>query len=143
MSKSRDAFAPRRDAVEYFDFVQRVARRTGLDFDSAEGVAVATLRTLADRLSPQEARQLLAQLPGELRGSVPVTRGVNPLDPQAFVCQVAETEHADRETAREHVQAVFTVVRETVSESEMAEVFEALGQEWTDLLGWRAKPHLG
>ncbi len=127
--------------MEYFDFVQQVARRTGLDFNSAEGVAVATLRALVDRLSPQDAGQLLAQLPGELQRSVPVTQGVTPLDPQAFVFRVARAERADRKTAREHVRAVFAVLRQAVSEGEMEDVFDALGQEWVDLLGWQPKPH--
>ena len=49
------------------EFLEIESRQTGLDAEAAERAIQATLETLARRLSKGESRDLLRQLPAELK----------------------------------------------------------------------------
>ena len=50
-------------------FYRRVVEETGLTLETAKRATPAVLHALRDRLTPEEARQLAAQLPREIRAS--------------------------------------------------------------------------
>jgi len=53
--------------MDYRTFVRTVAERLRCDRPRAEGLSVIVLRELRDRLTPQEAADVAAQLPKELK----------------------------------------------------------------------------
>jgi uncharacterized protein (DUF2267 family) len=53
--------------VDENKFLNEIEARTGLSRDKAFNVAIAVLQELHDRLSPKEANDLAAQLPGDLK----------------------------------------------------------------------------
>lgn len=104
----------------------------GLDRETAERATSATLRTLADRLAPDEARRLAAQLPAEVYGFLWTTVDAERLDVDAFLQRVAEREAVDLPTAEEHARAVFAAVRRSVDADELEKLAATLpeGIRW-------------
>jgi uncharacterized protein (DUF2267 family) len=104
----------------------------GLDRETAERATSATLRTLADRLAPDEARRLAAQLPAEVYGFLWTTVDAERLDVDAFLQRVAEREGVDLPTAEEHARAVFAAVRRGVDADELEKLAATLpeGIRW-------------
>lgn len=65
--------------MDYPDFLDAVQSRAGLDRQGAEAAAVATLRALAERVTSNETRDLLAELPKGLQERIPLTAKVEDL----------------------------------------------------------------
>jgi uncharacterized protein (DUF2267 family) len=123
--------------MKYVQFIEKVAERTaGASLAQAEAITEATLRTLAERITSGEARDLAAQLPKELQE--PLTAGV---DEQAeafglreFVRRVAERAGVDETLAQEGARAVLLTLRGAVSHGEFDDVMAQLPEEFRQLL---------
>ena len=122
--------------MDYETFTRTAAERAGLPVDTAERVAHATLRTLADRISGGEAQDLAAQLPKPLQDDLRQTREeAEAFDVDEFVRRVAQRGHVDPEEARTGAAAVLVTVREAVTEGEFDDVLSQLPQEYRELVG--------
>lgn len=116
-------------------FIGYVADRAKL---SSRGDALtatrATLETLAERLPADEAEDLGAQLPEEigrfLAGSSP--KGER-FDSDEFIERVAKRANVDVPTATFQARAVLDVVQEAASEGEVADVRNALPDDYQRL----------
>jgi uncharacterized protein (DUF2267 family) len=115
--------------------VTTVQRLAGLDPPQAERAIEATLRTLAERISGGEARDIAEFLPPEMRGwMLPTEERAEPFDRQEFIRRVAEREGVDPATADEHVRAVFQMLGFAVAPGELRDMASQLPKDFDDLL---------
>ncbi len=121
--------------MQYDEFLHAVEERTGIiDLADAERTAVAVLEALCDRLTGDEAHDLLAQLPARLKKSVTVTLAPMRMTPDEFVNRIARERRVPPEEARNRVRGVFGAIREAISWGEFQDVLEQLDPEYADLL---------
>jgi uncharacterized protein (DUF2267 family) len=121
--------------VKYEAFLDRVAERAGLSEGAdAERTTVAVLQELTDRITGDEAWDLLAQLPGQLKTAVIISPSALPLSADEFVERVARELELPPEEARTRVRAVFATLREAVTWGELEDVLAQLDPEYADLL---------
>jgi len=122
--------------VKHDDFVRNVAGRTNLTRRRADDATVATLTVLAEALSPEETRDLLAQLPKRYKEAVPIGSLSITMRPVELFARVADlvgdTTLDDAETI---VRAVFHTLDEAVNAGEMRDVLGELGNEFAELFG--------
>jgi uncharacterized protein (DUF2267 family) len=120
------------------DVVLRLVIRTGLDRDKARRAVDAVLVTLAERISDGEVADLEAELPRNLRPALErglyESRAAKPMSLDEFVARVAERDGAGRDEAEQHVRAVFAMLRELLSDKEVADVMAQLSREYAPLL---------
>ena len=128
--------------MNYNDMMRNVAGATGLTRRQADDLTVSTLTVLAETISADETRDLLAQLPKSLRDRVPVTGERLMMRPIEFVARVNDllatptTEDVDR-----LVRAVLSVLTQAVNAGEMNDSAEQLGDEYAALLGRSERLH--
>jgi uncharacterized protein (DUF2267 family) len=129
--------------MESKEFIKRVQDETGLTTpDEAQAAVAAVLGTLGEMLPPTERRHLAAQLSKSLkdyvsqwveRPSKEVTRP-HRFSLEEFYQRVAARSDVRYPAAVQHTQAVMKVLREVVSQGELADVFRDLPQEYDELL---------
>jgi uncharacterized protein (DUF2267 family) len=120
--------------MDYEDFISAVEKLLGSDRDQAQRAVEATLRTLADRLSTEQARQLVDLLPPELGPAISHFGKPERLDVDAFVQRVAERENVDAATARRHAGLVLAVFARAVGPDEFDRIAATLPRDFTPLL---------
>lgn len=115
--------------------MRSVAGSTGLTRRQADEAVVTTLTVLAETISAEETRDLLAQLPKTIRDRVPVSGTTLEMRPIEFMARVADLAPSpsdiDTETC---VRAVFSVLTQAVNAGEMNDIAEELGVDYADLL---------
>ncbi len=130
--------------MRYEDFKHQVKLLSAVDEAQTERIIVAVLQELHDRLSPREADDLAAQLPGELKGlwhgfDAP-GRDVRRTHKSDFVRHVAESAEVAEDIANHAVMAVFKGLQvllhsPTGQEGEAWDVFSQLPKDlklvWT------------
>ena len=102
--------------VDYAELLQQVQAAAALDRATAERVLLATMVTLAERLSHQELERLSAWLPDQLQAALHAgAPACQPFDADEFVGRVAERVAAQPQVAWTQVRAVLgTLDREVV-----------------------------
>jgi uncharacterized protein (DUF2267 family) len=121
--------------MSYDEIIQRVQERAGIaDRFDAEGTTIEVLQELCDRLSGNEARDLLAQLPGELQRAVIVSPAPLPVDHDAFIANIARELGISEDDARKRIRAVVGTLREAVSWGEFQDVLEELDPQYADFI---------
>jgi uncharacterized protein (DUF2267 family) len=123
--------------MRYDELIKRVSEETGLERDQADAAMRAVLRTLTERIGTDEADDLAAQLPKELKDAVPPLTAPERFDAEEFVRRVAGLADVPLEEARRIIQGVFAVIRQAVSDGELADIHDRLPKDidWL-LLGW-------
>ena len=116
-------------------FVKRVAELSGVDKEIAERVVRATLLNLGTRIDPGEADDLAAQLPEAIGVCLRHTWKAQRFPPSEFMRRVACVVPLSNEQGPQAVRAVFTVLREAVSEGELKDVLHQLGGAYATLVG--------
>jgi uncharacterized protein (DUF2267 family) len=124
--------------VNHDELVTAVAERAGVSRRAADDVVMATLTALAERLTPDETHDLLAQLPKKYKQHVNAVSAPNAMSADEFVARVADLE-GDRaptvDDARRHVAATFATLRDAVNAGELHDVVAQLGDDYLPLLG--------
>lgn len=121
--------------MRYATFLTTVERLSGLPRPEAERAAQAVLRTLAERITRGEARDIAAFLPPELRRYLEMApEPAEPFDRATFVRRVAEREGVDPETAERHALAVFRAVGLAVAPGELRDMASQLPKDFEDFL---------
>ncbi|MEA2305309.1 MAG: hypothetical protein QOH43_2589 [Solirubrobacteraceae bacterium] len=120
-------------------FVDRVARRTGLDEAGARRATDAVLQRLAEQIAQGEVDDLSARLPAGLRAPLEAGKtrpGVDasPLPLRFFLIAVSETESTTRAAARLHTRAVLATLEDAVGWDELADVLSQLPNEYRSLV---------
>jgi uncharacterized protein (DUF2267 family) len=114
--------------------VDSVARDAHLPREAAQRAACAVLETLAERLTPGEARDLAEQLPETQAACLHTTTGPEPFDYPEFLRRVATREETDTGTAERHARAVFRALARTVDADELDDVAGELPQDFAPLI---------
>jgi uncharacterized protein (DUF2267 family) len=121
--------------VKYDEFLKSVEQRAGLaDRGEAERTSLAVLQNLCDRLTGDEADDLLAQLPYQLKTAVIVSPAAQSVSADEFVERVARDLELAAEEARDRIRAVFGTIREAVTPGEFDDVLAQLDPEYADLI---------
>jgi uncharacterized protein (DUF2267 family) len=121
--------------VEYEEFITIVAHEAVLDdIEKAERAAQATLETLARRLSPGQARDLLAELPAELKPWIHPRGDRQIFDAEEFQRQVSRRLGVDMATAERLSRAVFYALGRAVSPKEIADLAADLPGDFEPLI---------
>jgi uncharacterized protein (DUF2267 family) len=117
------------------EFLARVAERADVDASAAGRVTDAVLETLAERIAPGAAQDLIGRLPVTLHGAI--KRGLTDNPGQAtrmpvddFLRSVAERAGVTPEQARADAAAVLTALRETVGTEEFLDITVQLPDEY-------------
>jgi uncharacterized protein (DUF2267 family) len=128
------------DAWRYERFITTIEQQAGISWNAAERAARATLKTLAERISAGQARELAHELPPQV-GKWLEDGGVEAedFDVREFLRRVAEREEVDEETAAEHVKAVFAALARLVRGEEITRLAAQLPSEFKRLLWDAAK----
>ncbi|MFE0534384.1 DUF2267 domain-containing protein [Streptomyces nigra] len=115
------------------EFVRIVAERTGLGREEAADLTWATLQTLAHRLSPGEARDLVTELPEGLADAVRrgTTDRIERFGHTDSVQRVAQRTMLKEEEADRGVRTVLAVLREAISEKEFTDLMSQLGTDFS------------
>ena len=115
--------------------MRNVAGSTGLTRRQSDAAVVTTLTVLAETISAEETRDLLAQLPKSIRERVPVSGTTLEMRPIEFLARVADlTTTATEVDTETRVRAVFSVLTQAVNSGEMNDIAEELGEAYADLL---------
>jgi uncharacterized protein (DUF2267 family) len=121
--------------VNYVGFLDAVAKRAGLPPEEAATITGATLETLAERISGGEARDLAAHLPDELRDYLRKDDAPPQLlNAAEFVHEVRARAGVDDQWAAEGARAVFTTLRDAVSDDEVEDLLSELPKDIRQLL---------
>jgi uncharacterized protein (DUF2267 family) len=119
--------------------VERVGGHAGLDRRGARAALEAVLEALAERVAGGEVDDLAAALPDELRQ--PLERGrartggkAQRMSIDEFIARVAEREGVTDDAARDHVQAVFTTLREVIPDKEWSDLLAELPRAYAEVL---------
>jgi uncharacterized protein (DUF2267 family) len=119
--------------MNYSELLQQIQTAAALDRATAEHVSLATVATLAERMSHNELVRLGARLPNELqaavRGGLPTCQ---PFGADEFVRRVAERMRVEPQVAWTHVRAVLGTLEREVAE--MEEVRQRLPRDFDALM---------
>jgi uncharacterized protein (DUF2267 family) len=120
--------------VSFEEFVGEVERRAEISREDAERTAITSLQEVLDRLTGDEARDLLTQLPYRLKSALVV--GISPLriSKDEFVARIARELELSPDEARTRIRAVFATLRQAVSWGAFEDVLEQLDPDYADLL---------
>ncbi|WP_271218063.1 DUF2267 domain-containing protein [Streptosporangium carneum] len=135
------AEAQRRDVqiMPAEEFLVRVASRADLDAAAAHRATEAVLETLAECVAAGRAENLIGELAVPLHEPLKRGRAAGlptsewmPLD--GFASRVAERQGVQPDEGRRQVQAVFTTLREAITEKGFLDVMLGLPEEYRTLL---------
>lgn len=143
MARPRDARGDELEvAMTTIAFYRKVLSETGLaDRDVAKRGVTAVLHALRDRLTPEEAHQLAAQLPRELRGAWeagedPARTPVKMHRPEFYERVRRDARLGSTREARAMTLAVFAALKSQVSPGEADDVLAQLPRDlkalWED-----------
>ena len=119
--------------MDYAELLQQVQVAGALDRATAEHVILATVVTLAERMSHDELLQLGARLPAELQVAVRAgSPTCQPFGTDEFVRRVAERMRVEPQAAWTHVRAVLGTLKREVAE--MEEVRQRLPRDFDALM---------
>ena len=126
--------------MKYDDFIGRVQDRARLDSTNRAMNAVrATLATLSERLTLEEAKDLASQLPNEIGACLSISPVMHAqrLSLDEFFYRVATREKAHPQDAIYHTRVVMEVLGEAVSRGEMEDVLSQMPAEFRTFIGAR------
>ena len=120
--------------MDYDTFVTTVARLARTDREGTERAIRATLQSLAEHLSREEARQVAGLLPAELGPWLHTSSwGAQRFDVDEFVRRVSQRAEVDLSTAQRYATAVFAALSQAVPE-EYDNIVAQLPRDFTPLL---------
>lgn len=122
------------------DLIDVVEREARLSEDEAERAVRATLKTLGERLSGGEARELAEQLPEWAASEVIGGERAESFDCDEFLRRVADREGVDKDEARRHAHAVFSALGFVVEPKELRDVAAQLGNAYAPLMSAALHP---
>ena len=117
--------------MQHDQFVGQVQHRAELaSRGEAEGAIRAVLETLAERLQPESAAHIAAQLPSEIGIHLATTRDFEHLPLEVFYRYVAQRERVRVDTAAQHVAAVFATLRDALTPGAVRKLIAQLPKEY-------------
>ena len=116
--------------MKYPEMIATVASRASIARDEAEAITRATLTTLGERITGDEADDLAAQLPAELQSVLITTPDeAERFGLDEFVERVSERAGMVPDDAEEAIPAVFHTIEDAISPGEFEDVMSQLPDE--------------
>jgi uncharacterized protein (DUF2267 family) len=134
VTRHHSSTTTKRRPITYKAFLGLVERAELLAEPEAQAAIRATLRTLGERLSPGETRDLAVHLAPELAALLINDNKAQRLDLEEFLRRVAAREGIDIDLARDHALAVFRALQQAVPEKELADAAAELPKEFSVLV---------
>jgi uncharacterized protein (DUF2267 family) len=125
--------------MQYAEFLKKVQDRIGpahgsAASDEASRAIAATLETLGECVSGEEARNLADQLPKGIKEPLhQSSEDAKVCSLETFLRRISEKEGVDAGTATDHASAVMSVLAEAASEGEMEAIRTQLPQGFAAL----------
>ncbi len=121
--------------MDYSELLDRIEDQASLDTEGAEQALAATLTTLAERISEEEAEDLASQLPGEVKAQLTgAVAGGEVFSADEFIKRVADREGGiPPAEARPHAEAVLVTLREAISGGEFEDILLQLPDDYLEL----------
>jgi uncharacterized protein (DUF2267 family) len=118
------------------EFMEAVAERAAVSPDRVAVLVAATLTTLADRLTVDEAHDLASGLPRALRAPLRDrdAGAAEPFGLDEFVRRLGDRAGVDPQRARTGARAVLATVHEAIGGGECHDVLARLPPEFRDLV---------
>jgi uncharacterized protein (DUF2267 family) len=121
--------------MKYDKLIKEVKERAGIDErEEAETTTLVILQALADRLTGEEADDLVAQLPEPLKSEILVTNEPITMSVAEFVDWVADELEISPDEARKRIRAVFDVLKEAVTPGEFHDLLVQLPSGYAELV---------
>ncbi len=121
--------------MKYHEFLDYVATTTGTDQARAEKTTRAFLEMLAQRLPNDEAEDLAAQLPEELKNSLhPTAPEVEKFSKDEFLTRFARLADLSNDQAPTMAKAVWQALEKSVTKGELDDVRSVLPEEFATTL---------
>lgn len=131
-----DQHLPRDDAWRYERFLNTIRERADLDRDHAERAGMATLVTLAERVSAVRAAELGEDLPERVRDWLTdASEHPEPFHVEEFFRRVSEREEVDHATAAHHARTVMLALARVAPAYELDDLVTDLPHDYEPLLG--------
>jgi uncharacterized protein (DUF2267 family) len=113
--------------MSHDEFVHAIMEATGIaDRELAERSAIVILQAICDRITGDEAADLLSQLPVPIKERISTSEAASRMKPREFVARVATELQLPPEEARERIRAVFAVLKRAVTPGEFHDVLVQL-----------------
>jgi uncharacterized protein (DUF2267 family) len=125
--------------MNHDEFVGHVQHRAALPSrGEAERIIRVTFETLRDRLQPENAAHLAAQLPPELARHLRGSHQFQHLTLDDFYRRIAVHEGSDTSTAAFHARCVFETLREAITPGAVRKLEHQLPHEFKSLIAREA-----
>lgn len=125
--------------MKYNHFIALVKRVGNLRSDAeAEKASLAVLEIFASLLGEKKARNVAAQLPGELRMAMLQVKEHGPFPLPEFFRRIADKEGVPEPEAMAHAQAVLAMLQEAITEGELDSIYPELTPEYQEFLNQSA-----
>ncbi|WP_414754560.1 DUF2267 domain-containing protein [Anabaena sp. CCY 9910] len=120
---------------EFITHVQSLAQSNSRD--EAQRATCATLETIKERISGEEAQTLAAQLPQELADCLRGRAGEpdESFNLQDFIMRVSRKENLEPTTTAIHVRAVFAVLQNAIRPEEFAKLHSHFSHDYEEMFG--------
>ncbi|MDX1663303.1 MAG: DUF2267 domain-containing protein [Candidatus Promineifilaceae bacterium] len=120
--------------MQYDEFITRVQEEAELDDrEEAETITEATLETLSERLTRMERRNVIAELPDELKEFLWKREETTRFLLDEFYNRVAARADLRAPEAVRRSQAVMTVLMEAISPGQINAVMNELPEEYQEI----------
>jgi uncharacterized protein (DUF2267 family) len=130
------------DEWRYERFLATVEQLSDRPYGAAEPAARATLQTLGELLSSQQARELAAELPEPPRGwLLDVEQHHQDLAVTDFIARVAAREGSDQASAEKDAEAVLAALARVLRGHELEHLTRHLPEEYTRLVREAEREH--
>lgn len=123
------------DYNEFITHVQSLAQSNSRE--EAERATSATLETIKERISGDEAQDLSTQLPQELSECLKGREGEpdQSFSLQDFIVRVSQKENLEPTTTAIHVRAVFAVLQNAIRPEEFAKLHHHFSHDYEEMFG--------
>ncbi|MBD2344681.1 DUF2267 domain-containing protein [Anabaena subtropica] len=124
--------------MEYGGFITHVQSLAQSNSrEEAQRATCATLETIKERISGEEAQELAAQLPQELADCLRGREGEpdQSFNLQDFIMRVSQKENLEPTTTAIHVRAVFAVLQNAIRPEEFAKLHSHFSHDYEEMFG--------
>ena len=120
---------------EFITHVQSLAQSNSTD--EAQRATCATLETIKERISGEEAQTLANQLPQELADCLRGREGQpdESFNLQDFIMRVSRKENLEPTKTAIHVRAVFAVLQNAIRPEEFAKLHSHFSHDYEEMFG--------
>lgn len=120
---------------EFITHVQSLAQSNSRD--EAQRATCATLETIKERISGEEAQELAHELPPEFSKCLQGREGEpdESFNLQDFIMRVSQKENIEPTTTAIHVRAVFAVLQNAINPEAFAKLHKHFSHDYEEMFG--------